>query len=287
MKANLVFISLIVCCFSLSLRAQTDSITKNIVYAETGNTKLLLDLYMPHGKKNPYLIVWVHGGAWRSGSKESPPLGMLPYGYALASINFRSSEEAAFPAPLFDIKASIRFLRANAKKYGYRPDKIIIWGSSSGGHWAALAGTTNNEKELEGNVGTNLNESSSVQVILDFYGPSDLLTILDQSTPKGLAVRVPALALLFGKPLEEAQNMARKASPVYQVDATDPPIFIAHGDQDPQVPINQSLELMEAYKKNNLYVQLEILPGAAHGGDAFEGKELMEKINEFLVSVLK
>ncbi|MBK5269392.1 MAG: alpha/beta hydrolase, partial [Bacteroidia bacterium] len=238
-------------------------------------------------QKNPYLIVWVHGGAWRSGSKESPPLGMLPFGYALATINYRLSEEAAYPAPIHDIKASIRFLRANAKKYGYRSDKMIIWGSSSGGHYAALVGTTNNDKELEGNIGGYLNESSSVQAILDFYGPTDFMTILNQSTPHGLSVRVPALKLLLGKPVEEAPELAKQASPVYQVDSTDPPLFIAHGDQDIQVPVNQSLELMAAYKKNNLQVQLEIIPGAGHGGEAYDKKELMETMNKFLDKGLK
>ncbi|MEO6329946.1 MAG: alpha/beta hydrolase [Ginsengibacter sp.] len=289
MKTLLLYTSLLlISIYSSPVNAQTDSdIIKNIIYAETGNTKLLLDLYMPPGKKNPYLIVWIHGGAWRSGSKESPPLGMLPYGYALASINFRMSEEAIFPASLYDIKASIRFLRANAKKYGYRADKIIIWGSSSGGHLAALAGTTNDVKELEGNIGTHLNESSSIQMILDFYGPSNLLTILNQSTPHGLSVRVPALTLLFGKPVEQVVEIARKASPVYQADPSDPPIFIVHGDQDIQVPVNQSLELMEAYKKNKLQVQLEIIPGAGHGGDAYGKKELMETMNRFIIKNLK
>jgi acetyl esterase/lipase len=289
LKAALRYILLfIVSLHSLSLTAQTDSsIIRNIVYAKTGNTKLLLDLYMPHEKKDPFLIVWVHGGAWRSGSKELPPLGMLNFGYALASINYRLSEEASFPAPIYDIKASIRFLRANAKKYGYRSDKIIIWGSSSGGHYAALIGTTNNDNELEGNIGEYLNESSSVQAILDFYGPSNFMTILNQSTPHGISVRVPALTLLLGKPVEQVPELARQASPVYQVDSTSPPIFIVHGDQDIQVPVNQSLELMAAYKKNNLQFQIEIIPGAGHGGDAYDKKELMETMNKFLETVLR
>lgn len=279
--------SVLVFCFSSSLlQAQKDT-TKNIVYAEAGGKKLLLDLYMPSGKKDPYLIVWIHGGAWRSGSKESPPLGMLPYGYALASINYRLSEEAAFPAPIYDIKASIRFLRANAKKYGYRSDKIIIWGSSAGGHLAALAGMTNNDKELEGNLGAYTNESSSIQCILDFYGPSNFMTILNQSTPHGLSVRIPALTLLLGKPVEQAPDLAKQASPVYQADSTDPPILIVHGDQDIQVPVNQSLELAGVYKKNKLTVQLEIIPGGGHGGAVYDKKEIMETVKKFLDGVLK
>jgi len=285
---HLVLFVLFTSLYSRPLLSQTDSsIFKNILYAETGSKKLLLDLYMPANKNQPFLIVWIHGGAWRSGSKESPPLGMLPYGYALASINYRLSEEAAFPAMVYDTKAAIRFLRANAQKYGYRSDQIIIWGSSAGGHLAALTALTNNDKEMEGNVGNHLNESSSIQVILDFFGPSNLLSILDQSTPKGLSVRIPALTLLFGKPVEQATDIARKASPVYQVDPTDPPLFIVHGDQDPQVPVNQSLELLAAYKKHKLPVQLEIIPGAAHGGEAYDKKELMQIMDQFLNKVLK
>lgn len=273
---------------SSKVQAQTDTvITKDILYAEAGNRKLLLDLYLPGDKKEPYLIVWVHGGAWRSGSKEKPPLGLLPYGYALASVDYRLSEEAIFPAPIHDIKAAIRFLRANAKKYGYRTDKIVIWGSSSGGHYAALIGTTNGDPYYEGNLGLYTDQNSSVQAVLDFYGPTNFLTILNQSTPHGISVRVPALTLLLGKPVEQVPDLARKASPVFQVDPTDPPMLIVHGDQDPQVPVNQSLELWNEYKKNSLKVQLEIVPGAAHGGAAYDKKEMMEKVKSFLDKVLK
>jgi acetyl esterase/lipase len=285
LKKTITYLTLFLIAL-VQLHAQTDTI-KNIAYADIAGKKLLLDLYMPAGKKDPYLIVWIHGGAWRSGSKESPPKGMLPFGYALASINYRLSEEAIFPAPIHDIKAAVRFLRGNAKKYGYRSDKIILWGSSAGGHLAALTGTTNNDPELEGNLGLYAKESSSVQAVIDFFGPSNFLTILTQSTPHGLSVRAPALKLLLGKPVEEVPDMAKKASPVYQVDSTDPPMIIVHGDQDIQVPVNQSLELVAAYKKNNLPVQLEVIPGAGHGGDAYDKKELMETVSRFLEKALK
>lgn len=276
---------LFVCSF-FSAQAQTDTATKNIVYAEAGKRKLLVDIYMPPGKTNPYLIVWIHGGAWRSGSKENPPLGLLSAGYAIASVDFRLSTEAIFPAPVHDIKAAIRFLRGNAKKYGYRSDKIIIWGSSSGGHLAALVGTTNNDKYMEGDGGNYLSESSYVQGIIDFYGPTNFLTILTQSTPHGINVRAPALATLLGKPVEQVTELAKTASPVQHLDANDPPILIVHGDQDIQVPVNQSLELMAAYKKAGLPYQLEIIPGADHGSDVYYRKEFQVVIEKFLSGVL-
>lgn len=279
---KLLLLILLVSCFE-QLHAQNDSETiKNIVYAQDGNKKLQLDIYKPKTVKAPYLIVWVHGGAWHSGSKENPPLGLLPFGYALASVDFHASTEKPFPANVHDIKAAIRFLRANASKYGYKADKIIVWGSSSGGHLAALVATTNNNTALEGNLGDFTQTSSAVQGCIDFFGPTNFLTILNQSTPHGLNVRLPALAILLGKPLDQATELAKLASPVYQVDANDPPLFMVHGEQDIQVPINQSIELLSAYKAKNLKVQIEFIPNAGHSDPAYSKPELMEKIAQFL-----
>jgi acetyl esterase/lipase len=272
--------------YCAEIKAQADA-TKNIIYAEVGGRKLLLDLYKPVNVHNPHILVWVHGGAWRSGSKEDPPLGLLSTGYAIASLDFRLSTEAPFPAQIYDIKAAIRFLRGNAKKYGYTADKIVIAGSSSGGHLVALTGTTNNDSYYEGSEGNFLKESSAVQGIIDFYGPTNFLTILTQSTPHGISVRAPALEILLGKPLEQVPDLAKKASPVFQIDASDPPILIIHGDQDNQVPINQSLELMAAYKKAGLSWQLEIVPGAGHGDSIYYTKEFQRLLENFLSGVLK
>ena len=267
----------------MQVSSQIDTvITKDIVYAQSGEKKLLLDIYKSKSTSNPYLIVWVHGGAWRSGSKTDPPLGLLGYGYALASLDFHLSEEAPYPSMVHDIKAGIRYLRANAKKYGYRADKIVIWGSSSGGHLAALVGTTNGDKSLEGTLGDYTGTSSNVQGIIDYYGPANLLTILNQSTPHGISVREPAMKILFGKSMDDAKEIARQASPVFQTDPSDPPILIVHGDQDNQVPVNQSIELMEAYKKNKIPVQIEVVPGAGHGGAVYTNPPMMALVNEFL-----
>ena len=281
MKRNYLFFVLFF--YSLQLVAQSDTIAvKNVLYGGTGDKKLELDIYKLKEQKDPYLIVWIHGGAWYSGSKENPPLGLLGYGYALASINFSLSTEKIFPAQVQDIKAAIRFLRANAGKYDYRSDKIIIWGSSSGGHLASLVATTNSNKELEGSIGNYISNSSSVQACIDYFGPTNFLTILNQSTPHGLNVRLPALAILLGKPIDQATALAKLASPVYQVDAGDPPMFIVHGEQDVQVPINQSIELMSAYKSKNLKVQIEFIPNAGHSDPACFKKEVLDKIDKFL-----
>lgn len=280
----LIFCSCFLSTFIIAQQIKPEA--KDLAYAQVADRKLLLDLYMPPNKPNPYLIVWIHGGAWHSGSKESPPPGLLSAGYALASIDYRLSVEAPFPAQIYDIKAAIRFLRANAKKYGFRSDKIVIWGASAGGHLAALVGTTNGDKELEGNLGDHLDQSSSVQAIIDFYGPTNFLTILSQSTPHGISVRAPALALLLGKPVGSIPDLARKASPVHQVDSSDPPMLIMHGDQDKQVPVNQSLELEGAYQQNNLKIQLEIIHGAGHSDGAYYELKNQRMVESFLSKIL-
>ncbi|HYI78028.1 MAG TPA: alpha/beta hydrolase [Chryseolinea sp.] len=281
----LVFLS--ITCLNSSAQPNPNAF-KDVTYAKAEGRDLLLDLYMPSSPTpSPFLIVWIHGGAWHSGTKASPPESFVKSGYALASVDYRLSTEAKFPAQMHDIKAAIRYLRANASKYGYRADKIVVAGSSAGAHLAVLAGVTNNDKEMEGNLGDYTATSSSVQAILDYYGPTNFTSILKQSTPHGVSVRGPAMALLLGKPVDNIQDLARKASPVFQVDSNDPPLLIFHGDQDIQVPINQSHELVGAYKTQNLKVQLEVVYGAGHSENPYFESKYQSIVNTFLADVLK
>ncbi|WP_299465226.1 alpha/beta hydrolase [uncultured Gimesia sp.] len=255
----------------------------DIQYATVENQPLLLDLYLPQSKKNPPLLVWVHGGAWRAGSKSPMPLiSLVQHGFAVASVDYRLSPVAKFPAQIHDIKAAIRFLRGSAAKFGYDAKKIGILGSSAGGHLVALTGVSNQHQKLEGDLGEFDQESSSVQAIVDYYGPTNFMTILDQSTPHGLSVRVPALELLLGDRPEKKEELARLASPVFHVDTSDPPLLLIHGDQDPQVPINQSHELQGEYKKHNLDVTFEVIHGGAHGGPEFFDDERNALVEVFL-----
>jgi acetyl esterase/lipase len=267
---------------ALSPHAQDGGVHKDIAYATVDGKPLALDLYLPAGVRTPPLVVWVHGGAWRSGTKAQPPMAFVQNGYALASLDFRQSVEASFPAQVHDIKAAIRFLRAKARDYGYRVDRIAIAGSSSGGHLAALVGVSNGEKALEGAVGEYPGESSSIAAIIDYYGASNLMTILSQSTPHGLSVRKPALDLLLGGQPDTVTQLAELASPVTHVGRNDPPLLIFHGDQDPQMPINQSHELQGAYEKAGLDVTFDVVHGAAHGGDAFFAPDRVARAVTFL-----
>lgn len=216
------------------------------------------------------------------------PLGKLvAQGFAVASVDYRLSTEAVFPAQIQDIKAAIRFLRAREKDYGYDATRIAVAGGSAGGHLAALVGVTNGVKELEGTVGDHPGQSSAVQAIVSYYGASNLQSILGQSTPHGLSVRVPALQLLLGGQPDEKAELARLASPVAHIDANDPPLLLIHGDADPQMPIEQSYELERAYTAAKLPVKLIVIPGAKHGGKEFNDDQRTEIVREFLQKNLK
>lgn len=262
-----------------SVFARADTQT-DIEYARVDDTALLLDLHTPSGVKQPPLIVYVHGGAWRAGSKSDVPIaGLLDHGFAIASVDYRLSTQARFPAQVHDIKAAIRFLRAKASSFGINTEKIAIIGSSAGGHLAALVGVTNGHRELEGRVGDHLDQSSVVSAIVSFYGASNLQSILGQSTEFGLTVRIPALKLLLGDVPEKVPDLAKLASPVAHLDKHDPPLLLLHGDADPQMPPAQSAEFAKAYPGK---VRLITLPGSKHGGDEFYDAEHLRIVADFL-----
>ncbi len=264
------------------------TVTADIPFANVDGHELALDLYMPAAVEDPSLLVWVHGGAWRAGSRKSvAALALVQAGYAMASTSYRLSGVAPFPAQSHDIKAAIRFLRAHAADYGFDASRIGILGSSAGAHLAALVGVTNGNAELEGNVGGNLEQSSDIDAIVAYYPATNLVSILDQSTPFGLNLRVPALEALLGGPMEETSELARLASPVLHVDADDPPLFLLHGDQDPQMPINQSHELHGAYKQHGLTAEFEVVHGSPHGGPAFYDAGRNRMVGSFLDAHLR
>lgn len=274
--------SLLLLALTLATTEATGSVTRDILFARVDDTELKLDLLRPAGPPAG-LIIWVHGGAWRSGSRESVDLkGLVDLGWAVASVDYRLSTQARFPAQIHDIKAAIRFLRAHAADLGLPADQFVIAGSSAGGHLAALVGVTNGNPDLEGVVGDNLTISSHVQAIVDLYGASNLTTILEQSTPHGLGVRVPALELLLGGQPSKVPELARLASPTFHVDSSDPPLLLMHGDADPQMPLEQSLELKRAYEKLGLPLLFKVLPGSAHGGPAFTNDASLRLIDTFL-----
>jgi acetyl esterase/lipase len=259
------------------------TVEADIPYVEVGGETLHLDLYKPESSDAVPLLVYVHGGAWENGSKAGMPLtAVVERGYAVASIDFRPASRAPFPGQVHDIKAAIRFLRANASRFGFDPLRIGIAGASSGAHLAAAVGTSNGDRELEGSLGEHAAQSSDVQAIVAYFPATNLTTILAQSTPFGVGIREPALRRLLGALPQDTEALARRASPVFHVDAQDPPLLLLHGDQDPQMPINQSHELEGAYERLGNDVQFIVVHGAKHGGDEFYAPANIDSVVAFL-----
>jgi acetyl esterase/lipase len=264
---------------------------RDLEYVKGGHERNKLDLYLPAKADGLLpLILWVHGGAWQGGTKDNPPaLPFLSRGYAVASINYRLSQHAQFPAQIEDCKAAIRWLRAHAKTYNLDPDRIGVWGASAGGHLVALLGTTGTIKELEGNGG-NGDQSSRVQCVVDWFGPSDLLKMGEQSGPNSQldhnSPNAPE-AKLVGGAVQENKEAAAKASPVTYVDKEAAPFLIMHGDKDRVVPYQQSEELAAALKKAGAPVTLKKIEGAGHGGPEFAQPENRRLIADFFDRHLK
>lgn len=256
----------------------------DLEYAKVGERSLKLDLHLP-AKPGP-LVVWIHGGGWRGGDKKQVPLKFLTEsGYAVASVNYRLSDAAIFPAQIHDCKAAIRWLRARAKDHGYDATRVGVGGGSAGGHLVALLGTSADVKELEGDVGGNLDQSSRVQAVLDLFGPADFHAFV-MSSERAAKTDSPE-ALLLGGPVSEKKELAKLASPVTHVGEGDAPILILHGTDDPVVPASQSKLLHEAYTKAKLDSKLELLEGSKHGGPEFNDAKRRAMIREFFDRHLK
>jgi len=273
----------------LALFGQTPSgvrMEQDLVYARAGQKDLLLDLYLPvsHSAARLPVIVWVHGGGWRGGSKERCPAAReARRGYAVASVNYRLSQEAVFPAQIHDLKAAIRWLRANAGSYGLDPGRFGAWGESAGGHLVALLGTSGGVGELEGNLG-NAGYSSRVQAVVDFFGPTDFLQM--PKFPGSILHEAPDSpeSQLIGGPILQNKDKAARANPITYIGKDSPPFLIMHGDQDRMVPANQSELLAEALKKAGIEVQLGIVKGAGHG---FGGHDIRLAVEAFFDRHLK
>ncbi|OPY30958.1 MAG: acetyl esterase [Methanocella sp. PtaU1.Bin125] len=247
-----------------------------------------LDIYMPAIGKGPWpVVIWIHGGCWAGGDKslatdsdsnlsmKKHVLSLIERGYAVVSINYRLTGEAKFPAQIHDVKAAIRWVRANAGRYGFDADRIGVWGSSAGGHLAALAGTSGDVDELENLSLGNPKESSRVQAVVDYYGPAGLGERVEHAIESDAGLSPDALpllrALIGTDNLKEGLDTVKALDPVTYISPDDPPFFIAHGTNDSVVPAGQSVEFYKKLRKviGPHNVELLIFDGAGHGDAAF------------------
>jgi acetyl esterase/lipase len=238
---------------------------KNIEYAQVRGQSMLLDLYRPREFKHRLpVIVWLYGGAWKAGSKDSCPIAFIATkGVAIVSINYRLTEVAPFPAQIYDCKGAVRWLRAHADQYHLDPNRIGVFGVSAGGHLAALLGTTADNPVLEGDVGDNLGYSSRVQCVCAFYAPTDLNRLV--TDPRERADPNGDVARLLGGAVADNVAKANFASPISYVDKNSAPFFLMHGAADRLVPPDQSKILYDALERSGVEAHLEIIPNKGHG----------------------
>jgi len=231
----------------------------DIAYVENAHERQKFDIaFSKKGRARP-LLVWIHGGAYMGGDKaENHAIWgeLLKAGYAVATINYRLSGDAKWPAQITDCKAAIRYLRAHAKEYHLDPGRIGVWGSSAGGHLAALVGASGGEKSFD--VGQHLDQSSAVSCAVDLFGPADFETMPQYTSPDSPEAR------LWGRPTSEAVGLARAASPLTYLSRDTPPILILHGDADDVVNVDQSRRFEAAMKKAGAPGELVVLPGVGH-----------------------
>ena len=262
------------------------TVYRDLAYVTDGHERQKLDLYVPETGENLPLIIWIHGGAWRGGDKTHyMPIEYLKAGYAGASLNYRLSQHAIFPAQIEDVKAAVRWLRANAETYRLDPNRFAAWGSSAGGHLVAMLGTAGDVKEFE--VGENLEVSSRVQAVVDYFGPTDFLQMDAHRLPNGLVHDVPDSpeSQLVGEPIQEHQDRVARANPVTYVSKDAPPFLIVHGDKDPLVPYQQSVLLNDALEKVGVPVTFYKVEGGGHGW--FKDPKVPELTKVFLEQHLK
>ncbi len=260
----------------------TQAVT-GIKYA-TRSPSELLDLYVPTTGKGPFpVVLWIHGGGWRSGSRTLPSnsaqLALVNSGFAVASVDYRLSQQAIFPAQIQDVKAAVRWLRANASSYNLDPARVGAWGASAGGHLAALLGTSSGAASLTDLSLGNAMYSDKVSAVVDFFGPVTFRAMDGQLASNGCkpyagvghAAASSPPSLLVGAPINSVPALVNAADPRSYLGAGDAAMLIQHGTKDCQVPHQQSIGLQSAFGKKVKpgTVTYQSMAGYTHGDKRF------------------
>ncbi len=299
MKIKHIIIALLVLIQSQFVSGQTANPFKNIFpqgtvihdnipYNNDTLKKHLLDIYLPANAKGKLpLIILIHGGGWLANDKYAD-LGymkktiaeLVSQGFALASIDYRWSTQAVFPAQIQDCNRAVSFLYDNADKYGFDKNRFAVLGWSAGGHLASLLGLANNNKVANFYM-PNSSKDFKIKAVVDFYGPSELIML-----PKGDDEKSPEGILLGAAPLTRP-DLAKAASPVTYVDKNDPPFLIIHGEKDDIVSNKQSKLLHSWLKTEGVQNELIIVKDAPHFGTMYDVEEIKVKVINFLSNILK
>ena len=255
-----------------------------------------LDVFIPEGSGPFPAVILIHGGGFKAGDKKaeySLAKKLVSNGYVAICVNYRLSGEATFPAAVHDIKAAIRYIRGNAKKYTINPHKIGTWGSSAGGNLSAMMGTSSGNKFIDGDIGDHQNESTKIQVCVDWFGPIELTKMVDDAQQLGFKenFRVALESKYLGADATNPNNfdLAQMANPTSYIDINDTPFYVQVGDKDPLVPYLQSQNFANALRTvlGNDKVSFDLIKGGKHGGKKFSNTKNLNKVIAFLDKHLK
>jgi len=240
----------------------------NLEYSNPNDEHLQLNLALPSSGDGPFpAVLCIHGGGFRAGTRagyDALCIKLAEKGYVAATITYRLAPKHKFPAAIYDTKAAVRWLRANAATYKINPERIGVMGGSAGGHLAQFLGVTAHMPRFEGDGG-NPNQSSSVTCVVNFFGPSDFTKSYGKSVDAG-----EVLPLWLGGNLETARPLHIQASPLYWVTPAAAPTLCIHGTEDKYVAHEQAVWLVDRLKAATVEAELLTLPGAGHG---FKGRD--------------
>ena len=287
-----IFIHILVSANNNGKAAET---IKDVAYANV-SSRQIMDIYLPEGEGPFPVVVLIHGGAFKMGDKGMETRNaeaLVAKGYAAASINYRLSGEAKFPAQIEDCKTAVRFLRANAAKYRLNPDKLGSWGASAGGNLSALLGTSSGVTELEGDELGNAGVSFKVIACVDWFGPINFLAMDEEAQALGFSINTNIASSpesqLIGKAIQSVPELVKKANSTTYITKDDAAFFIQAGSNDRNIPYTQSRNFSEALKNllGKEKVSFELLDGAGQGGPQFSSPANIEKVIAFFDKYLK
>jgi acetyl esterase/lipase len=281
----------------LSQASQEVSILRDVVYGRAGGVDLKFDVAKPVDGNGPYpAIVFFHGGGWQQGHKSHMHRWLRRFaseGYVAVSVGYRFAPEFKWPSQVQDAKAAVRFLRANAKGFNIDADRIGAMGESAGGYLALMLGVTDPDDGLEGDGG-NAPYSSSVQAVVSFFSAADFATPRKQLSP---AVEIE-IQKYYGKSLPEvladftgtkdiSDPLLEKISIFPYIDASDPPVLLFQGDEDPFISVEQGRKLATAFEKASVENELVIVKGGGHGWTGALQDQTSLQMSEFFRQKLK
>ncbi|MDN4495281.1 alpha/beta hydrolase [Ureibacillus aquaedulcis] len=257
----------------------------NLPYTDTQNDRQQLDIVYPSIGNPPHkVIVALHGGGWSSGDRKSASLKLVQMatqqGYAVINVGYRLSDEAKWPAQLHDVKAAIRFIRANAKQYRLNTNNIVVWGNSAGGHLASMVAATNGMEEMQDLSMGNSRASSEVQGVVSWYGISDIAKLPDAS--------INIANKLMGYNVRDKVEESKVASPIHYINKDFPPIFMIHGTNDQIVPFEQSVLFAKAINQatGKKQASLKLHINAAHSDDEIKTTTNVDESLDFVDKIM-